>query len=84
MAVAKEQEMIAAVQEMRAHVVEAEAEVPRAMAAARARRCDRVRLASGAPTLSASPTTFTLRTLQLRIWLAAASMAVVAASVSRA
>ena len=34
MAVAHEQEMIAAVQEMRARVVEAEAEVPRAMAEA--------------------------------------------------
>ena len=34
MAVAHEQEMIAAVQEMRARVVEAEAEVPKAMAAA--------------------------------------------------
>ncbi|MDO4829515.1 MAG: flotillin-like FloA family protein, partial [Clostridia bacterium] len=34
MAVAKEQENIAAVQEMRARVVEAEAEVPRAMAEA--------------------------------------------------
>lgn len=34
MAVAQEQEMIAAVQEMRAKVVEAEAEVPRAMAEA--------------------------------------------------
>ena len=34
MAVAKEQEMVAAVQEMRARVVEAEAEVPRAMAEA--------------------------------------------------
>jgi uncharacterized protein YqfA (UPF0365 family) len=32
MAVAKEQEMIAAVQEMRAKVVESEAEVPKAMA----------------------------------------------------
>lgn len=34
MAVAHEQEMVAAVQEMRAKVVEAEAEVPRAMAEA--------------------------------------------------
>ena len=34
MAVAREQEMIAAVQEMRAKVVEAESEVPKAMAAA--------------------------------------------------
>lgn len=34
MAVAHEQEMLAAVQEMRAKVVEAEAEVPKAMAAA--------------------------------------------------
>ena len=34
MAVAREQEMIAAVQEMRAKVVEAEAEVPKAMASA--------------------------------------------------
>jgi len=34
MAVAKEQEIIAMVQEMRAKVVEAEAEVPLAMAAA--------------------------------------------------
>ena len=34
MAVAQEQEMIAAVQEMRAKVVEAEAEVPKAMAEA--------------------------------------------------
>ena len=34
MAVAREQEMLAAVQEMRAKVVEAEAEVPKAMAEA--------------------------------------------------
>lgn len=34
MAVAKEQEMVALEQEMRAHVVEAEAEIPKAMAAA--------------------------------------------------
>ena len=34
MAVAREQEMVAAVQEMRAKVVEAEAEVPKAMATA--------------------------------------------------
>lgn len=34
MAVAKEQEMVAAVQEMKAKVVEAEAEVPKALATA--------------------------------------------------